>query len=65
MIANSRDRSVADAIYSRISGAEYVNVTGIGLTWIVPCNQEVNITFIFGGKDFPIHPMDATLLVAI
>jgi len=54
-------KSAADAIYSRFSGAEYVNVTGIGAVWIVPCDQEVNITFKFSGQKIPIHPMDTTL----
>ncbi|KAJ8080232.1 hypothetical protein PM082_017062 [Marasmius tenuissimus] len=54
-------RSVADAFYSRHDGAEFTNVTGIGGTWIMPCNQEVNLTFSVGGQKFPIHPLDATL----
>ncbi|KAF9262851.1 acid protease [Marasmius fiardii PR-910] len=54
-------RSVADAFYSRHPGAEFANVTGIGATWIVPCDVEVNITFIIGGQRYPIHPLDATL----
>ncbi|KAK0487696.1 aspartic peptidase domain-containing protein [Armillaria novae-zelandiae] len=54
-------KSVADAIYSRFSGAEYNNVTGIGEVWIVPCDEEVNITFKFGGNSYYIHPLDATM----
>ncbi len=54
-------RSVADAIYSRFPGAEYHNVTGLGEVWIVPCDQEVNITFKFSGNSYYIHPLDATM----
>ncbi|KAK0504256.1 aspartic peptidase domain-containing protein [Armillaria luteobubalina] len=54
-------KSVADAIYSRFSGAEYRNVTGLGEVWIVPCDEEVNITFKFSGNSYYIHPLDATM----
>ncbi|KAL1743093.1 aspartic peptidase domain-containing protein [Schizophyllum fasciatum] len=54
-------RNVADAIYGRFSGAEYVNVSGVGATWIVPCTTEVNLTIKFSGQEYPIHPMDTTL----
>ncbi|KAK0464234.1 aspartic peptidase domain-containing protein [Desarmillaria tabescens] len=54
-------KSVADAIYSRFSGAEYHNITGIGEAWLVPCDQEVNITFKFSSISYPIHPLDATM----
>ncbi|THV03006.1 acid protease [Dendrothele bispora CBS 962.96] len=56
---------VADAFYSRFDGAEYVNVNGIGNTWIVPCDIEVNITWKIGGVRYPIHPLDATLKPSI
>ncbi|KAK0221601.1 aspartic peptidase domain-containing protein [Armillaria fumosa] len=55
-------KSVADEIYSRFSGAEYMNVTnGVGEVWILPCDQEVNITFKIGGNNYHIHPLDATM----
>lgn len=54
-------KSVADAIYSRIEGAELSNVTGVGVTYIVPCNQEVNLTFQVGGVKYPVNPLDTTL----
>lgn len=54
-------KSIADAIYSRFSGAEYHNITGLGEAWIVPCNEEVNITFKFSGNSYHIHPLDATM----
>jgi len=54
-------KSFADAYYSSFSGAEFGNVSGIGEAWILPCAAEVNISFIFGGLTFPVHPLDATL----
>lgn len=54
-------KSVADAIYGRVNGAEYVNVSSVGATWIVPCNQEVNLTFKISGNRYPVHPLDTTL----
>jgi hypothetical protein len=62
MIQNiDRFRSVSDAIYGRFPGAEYINIPNLGSVWIVPCSTEVNISFTFAGKNFPIHPLDATL----
>ncbi|KAJ3817766.1 aspartic peptidase domain-containing protein [Lentinula raphanica] len=57
--------TVANAFYSRFSGAEYTNVTDVGAVWIVPCDLEVNLTFKIGGVRYPIHPLDATLNPAI
>ncbi|KAK0187821.1 aspartic peptidase domain-containing protein [Armillaria mellea] len=54
-------RSVADAIYSGISGAEYQNITGIGEIWVIPCDEEVNITFKFSGNSYHMHPLDVTM----
>ncbi|KAF5319957.1 hypothetical protein D9611_010985 [Ephemerocybe angulata] len=54
-------KAVAEAIYGRFHGAEYVSVSGIGSTYILPCDSEVNVTFKFGGKSFPIHPLDMTM----
>jgi hypothetical protein len=54
-------RAVADALYSRFHGAEFVSVTGIGPTYILPCDAEVNATFLFGGHRYPMHPLDMTM----
>ncbi|KII85597.1 hypothetical protein PLICRDRAFT_44924 [Plicaturopsis crispa FD-325 SS-3] len=48
-------KSVSDAIYSKVDGAKFAN----GF-WSLPCNQALNISFRFGGKDFPVHPLDTT-----
>ncbi|KAJ7079759.1 aspartic peptidase domain-containing protein [Mycena belliarum] len=53
--------SVAKAIYGQFSGAELVNDTAVGQIWIVPCKQEVNVTLKFGGKSYPVHPLDSTI----
>ena len=55
-------KSVADAIYGRFPGAEFVTIDrNVGATYILPCTTEVNVTFIFGGKRFVIHPLDMTM----
>ncbi|GLB38617.1 putative peptidase A1 family protein [Lyophyllum shimeji] len=53
--------AVASAIYSRFAGAQLVNVASVGKIWVLSCHQEVNITFKFNGRPYPIHPLDATL----
>lgn len=40
-------RSVSDAIYGRVQGAEYDSKNG---WWLVPCSQELNISFVLGGQ---------------
>ncbi|KAF8650126.1 hypothetical protein AX16_005363 [Volvariella volvacea WC 439] len=54
-------KTASDAIYSRIDGAEFGLVANVGEVWIIPCDREVNITFKFAGKRYPIHPLDASL----
>jgi len=54
-------RSVSDAIYSGVSGAKFTNVSGLGGIWTLPCDQEVNFSFVFSGVKFPIHPLDANM----
>ncbi|KAJ7914475.1 aspartic peptidase domain-containing protein [Mycena leptocephala] len=53
--------SVAKAIYSGFNGAELINDPSVGQIWLVPCTQEVNVTLKFGGKAFPVHPLDAAM----
>lgn len=50
-------RKMADAIYGRVQGAKY-NSTQNGGLWLVPCTQELNISFNFGGVNIPMHPLD-------
>lgn len=46
---------MADAIYGRVQGAAYDETNE---WWTLPCDQELNVTFKFGGQDFPVHPLD-------
>lgn len=48
-------RAVSDAIYGRVRGAQYDEKDQL---WLVPCDQQLNISFNFGGVNFPIHPLD-------
>jgi len=48
-------RKVSDAIYGRVQGATYSTTDSI---WFVPCTQYLNMSFVFGGVTFPIHPLD-------
>jgi hypothetical protein len=50
-------RAVSDAIYGRVQGAEYSTKYG---WWLIPCAQELNISFVFGGVTFPVHPLDTS-----
>lgn len=52
---------MSDAIYADIPGAKFVNISGIGEIYTLPCDQEVNITVTFGGVKYPIHPLDANM----
>ncbi|KAG8889958.1 hypothetical protein FRB98_001692 [Tulasnella sp. 332] len=51
-------RSISDAIYGRVQGAVWNGTNG---WWDVPCAQELNISFIFGGQTIPVHPLDTVL----
>lgn len=48
-------RTVSDAIYSGVPGATFDQDDGV---WILPCDQELSLTFKFAGVSFPIHPLD-------
>ena len=54
-------KTVADAIYSSVPGASFDQRSGF---WLIPCQQEVNLTFTIGGQNFPIHPFDTGMLGA-
>ncbi|KAG2125547.1 aspartic peptidase domain-containing protein [Suillus cothurnatus] len=49
---------IAEALYGNVPGAALTNVTGIGEIWALPCDQELNATFLFAGIKFPVHPLD-------
>ncbi|KAF7796972.1 hypothetical protein EIP86_008160 [Pleurotus ostreatoroseus] len=46
-------------IYSSIPGAVYNSQSD---DWIVPCNETTDLTFTFGGVDFPMHYLDLTYI---
>lgn len=49
---------IAEALYGKVPGAALTSVAGIGEIWALPCDQELNATFLFAGIKFPIHPLD-------
>ncbi|KIJ62532.1 hypothetical protein HYDPIDRAFT_114175 [Hydnomerulius pinastri MD-312] len=51
-------RYIADALYADIPGTELKNLSGVGEIYFLPCDYEMNATFLFGGIEFPIHPLD-------
>lgn len=51
-------RAVSDAIYGRVQRAEYNTDQAM---WMIPCEQELNVTLVFSGVSFPIHPLDAVI----
>ncbi|KAF8903100.1 aspartic peptidase domain-containing protein [Gymnopilus junonius] len=48
-------RAMSDAIYGRVQGAYYDTTNQ---WWVIPCGQYLNVSFNFGGHNFPIHPLD-------
>jgi len=48
-------RSISDAIYGRVQGAVFDSTNQ---WWTVPCGQYLNVSFNFGGQNYPIHPLD-------
>ncbi|THG99797.1 hypothetical protein EW026_g2607 [Hermanssonia centrifuga] len=49
-----------DFLYGSIPGAVFAQTSYP--QWIVPCTGATNLTFTFGGKDFPVHPLDLTIV---
>jgi len=53
--------SVAEAIYRTVPGAALSNTTMPAVPdqfWSIPCNAQLNVSFVFGGVEYPIHPLD-------
>lgn len=48
-------RDISDQIYGRVKGAFYDTSEEF---WMVPCGQNLNLTFNFGGNSYPVHPLD-------
>ncbi|KAH9895010.1 acid protease [Cubamyces lactineus] len=49
-----------DAIYSTIPGAAFSQSLQ---SWIVPCSASANVSFVFGGQEYLVHPLDVTTLI--
>ncbi|KAI1785864.1 acid protease [Ganoderma leucocontextum] len=54
--------AAVDAIYGSVSGAVYDDISQL---WLVPCDRSPNLTFVFGGQQFPVHPLDLTYPVPV
>ncbi|KAF9262852.1 acid protease [Marasmius fiardii PR-910] len=48
-------RDVSDAIYGRVKGAVYDSTKE---WWTVPCGQMLEVSFRFGGVNYPVNPLD-------
>ncbi|KAI0356203.1 acid protease [Trametes cingulata] len=51
--------AAADAIYSTIPGALWSESEGY---YVVPCNSSANLSFTLGGVEYPVHPLDVSLI---
>jgi hypothetical protein len=56
---------IIDQIYGRIPGASFIedgttlnSSLGLGDFWRIPCDYEVNVSFIFAGQEYPVAPLD-------
>ncbi|KAI0737568.1 acid protease [Daedaleopsis nitida] len=57
-------KDAVDAIYSQIDGATFYN-SSLVTAWVIPCNSSVELSFVFGGREFMVHPLDLTLPQAV
>ena len=48
-------QSYAEVIYGAVPGAQFVRSSGI---YILPCDTRLNVSFVFGGIEYPVHPID-------
>ncbi|KIP12708.1 hypothetical protein PHLGIDRAFT_32641, partial [Phlebiopsis gigantea 11061_1 CR5-6] len=48
---------ICTAIYGGVSGAKFDSSLG---QWVVPCGTEIDMALQFGGRTFPIHPLDVS-----
>ncbi|TFY70760.1 hypothetical protein EVG20_g2250 [Dentipellis fragilis] len=54
--------NLSNFIYQGIPGAKSCP-TDSGPLWVVPCTSASNLTFTFGGQQYPVNPLDLTTLV--
>jgi hypothetical protein len=55
-------KSMVDAIYSGVSGAEYDTQHNL---WTIPCKSEINVAFKFAGVTIPVHPLDTVITLGV
>ncbi|PAV20460.1 NADP+-dependent D-mannitol dehydrogenase [Pyrrhoderma noxium] len=48
-------QSYAAAIYGNVPGAQLYASSGI---YVIPCDTKINVSFVFGGIEYPVHPID-------
>ncbi|KAH8110313.1 aspartic peptidase domain-containing protein [Phellopilus nigrolimitatus] len=48
-------QNYADAIYGSVPGAQRFISEGI---YSVPCDAKINVSFVFDGQEFAVHPID-------
>ncbi|THU86317.1 acid protease [Dendrothele bispora CBS 962.96] len=61
--------SIVDKIYGQIPGAQFFSdaatitpdLEGLENVWRIPCDYEVNVSFVFAGQEFPISPLDLSV----
>src|ERR1700761_3789613 len=51
--------AITDAFYGRVNGASFDYVENM---WSVPCDQELNVSFVIAGVIYPLHSLDLALL---
>lgn len=51
-------RYISDAIYGRVPGAVFDQKSQY---WTVPCDSLINLSFMFGGVEIPVHPLDTVM----
>ncbi|KIK66176.1 hypothetical protein GYMLUDRAFT_961605 [Collybiopsis luxurians FD-317 M1] len=54
--------AVSDAFYGRVPGASFNTEYNL---WQVPCDYELNVSFILANNEYPIHPLDLTVLAGL
>ncbi|KAJ4485446.1 acid protease [Lentinula aciculospora] len=52
--------TITDALYGRVPGASFHEDYNL---WQVPCDYELNVTFVLASTEYPLHPLDLTSFV--
>ncbi|KIJ43067.1 hypothetical protein M422DRAFT_170297 [Sphaerobolus stellatus SS14] len=51
-------KCLSDAIYRQVPGASFNEDNNL---WILPGKEEVNVSVIIGGQEYPLHPWDTSM----